>query len=145
MMHDQGDPLIKVCAIRTQTPMLACLAVRSSTFNQHLNQYFHQYHSKSLQISMPRSLEIPQWKRHVIGAYTWQLGMPQHEVAQKLNVTWQSIYSMITRAKKQTNNSEDLHVLTKAIEVKPRPGRARIASTSGSDRSLLDGGVPKQA
>jgi hypothetical protein len=64
---------------------------------------------------MGRGLEIPLWKRHAVGAYIWQLRMPQHEVAAKLNLTRQSIGLMLQRAKEHTGYSDDLPTLMDAI------------------------------
>jgi hypothetical protein len=64
---------------------------------------------------MGRGLEIPLWKRHAVGAYIWQLRMPRHEVAAKLNLTRQSIGLMLQRAKEHTGYSDDLPTLMDAI------------------------------
>ena len=85
---------------------------------------------------MVRGPEIPLWKRHVIGAYVWQLGMPLGEAAKKMDVSRQAAGNMLRRAKESCNNSEDLPTLMEALKVKERPGRPQRAPP-GSDLALL--------
>jgi hypothetical protein len=85
---------------------------------------------------MARGPEIPLWKRHVIGAYVWQLKMPLNEVAKKMDVSRQAAGNMLRRAKESCNNSEDLATLMDALKVKERPGRPQRAPP-GSDLALL--------
>ena len=85
---------------------------------------------------MARGPEIPLWKRHVIGAYVWQLKMPLNEVAKKMDVSRQAAGNMLRRAKESCNNSEDLPTLMEALKVKERPGRPQRAPP-GSDLALL--------
>ena len=85
---------------------------------------------------MARGPEIPLWKRHVIGAYVWQLKMPLNEVAKKMDVSRQAAGNMLRRAKESCNNSEDLATLMEALKVKERPGRPQRAPP-GSDLALL--------
>jgi hypothetical protein len=85
---------------------------------------------------MARGPEIPLWKRHVIGAYVWQLKMPLNEVAKKMDVSRQAAGNMLRRAKESCNNSEDLPTLMDALKVKERSGRHQRAPP-GSDLALL--------
>ena len=85
---------------------------------------------------MARGPEIPLWKRHVIGAYVWQLKMPLNEVAKKMDVSRQAAGNMLRRAKESCNHSEDLPTLMDALKVKERPGRPQRAPP-GSDLALL--------
>ena len=85
---------------------------------------------------MARGPEIPLWKRHVIGAYVWQLNMPLNEVAKKMDVSRQAAGNMLRRAKESCNHSEDLPTLMEALKVKERPGRPQRAPP-GSDLALL--------
>lgn len=85
---------------------------------------------------MPRGPEVPLWKRHVAGAYIWQLGMSQHQVAARLNISRSTLGSMLLRAKADTHGSEDLATLMRALEVKPRSGRPEKAPP-GPDLSHL--------
>lgn len=85
---------------------------------------------------MARGPEIPLWKRHVIGAYVWQLKMPLNEVAKKMDVSRQAAGNMLRRAKESCNNSDDLPTLMEALKVKERPGRPQRAPP-GSDLALL--------
>lgn len=85
---------------------------------------------------MPWGPEVPLWKRHVAGEYIWQLGMSQHQVAARLNISRSTLGSMLLRAKADTHGSEDLATLMRALEVKPRSGRPEKAPP-GSDLSHL--------
>ncbi|KAM0710096.1 hypothetical protein Q7P35_002458 [Cladosporium inversicolor] len=85
---------------------------------------------------MARGPEIPLWKRHVIGAYVWQLKLPLNEVAKKMDVSRQAAGNMLRRAKESCNHSEDLPTLMEALKVKERPGRPQRAPP-GSDLALL--------
>lgn len=82
---------------------------------------------------MTKGSEIPLWKRHVIIAYSVQMGMSPSQIAPWVNASRKAVQIIIQRAQ-QRSTSSNIEDLMHAATVAPRPGRPKRAEP-GSDLS----------
>ena len=75
---------------------------------------------------MGRGPETPPWKRHCAIAYAFDLGMPQTEIARRLDLTRLTVNTLIQAARARSPTLE-LADLQAAVAIQPRSGRPKRA------------------